>query len=608
MAQPTDLYPILRAYANKNNSPYINIEEFIAFLETYSNRKAPEQPEWIRWTGETGVKFWSELASLVESERCVLMADTSEGRIYMPYYYLELLKEAYRSIDDTADLPFPSEESLRITIPEQQVKILKLETDLAPFFEPPGSPASLPDQGPSENKGASENSASPPSIIKLIFPDGFSSALLLSPMIPRRLMEAALLKVRHYLRTHNNREFTFHKLSPQLPGKEKYLRETLDQILFRPIDCLSAMESFSDFAWLFWAYFCALVKNDIKKKKETLAEDLAAIQAVFVIEICNGFYKARAIKQRERETAFRSLELRMEKPPYYYTLEEIQKFTNDKGVSLIGLYTQEELEAYIKKRMTENTEDGLPEWLLIQRKKSGHGYIKKDKLLPLCTKLLAETRPLVEKEITERWVKLIRSFKSEAAMEKDVNFDRLLASYTAVLNPLLMVLLEDEKLLFVYEELEHTQKVIPVSFRIFKGGKLIPMNVLYALRRKILLADAKIKLPFWYSIPILAALIAFFKNLGKKQTDETLILEDEIEAGEKTAGDIQNIARSMADQLVPLGQTLDEYLTDLESRWSRLLNKQARQNLIEDVNALIRDKLRQTIRVHKKKPISRENL
>ncbi|MDR1099928.1 MAG: hypothetical protein LBL28_05540, partial [Treponema sp.] len=39
-----------------------------------------------------------------------------------------------------------------------------------------------------------------------------------------------------------------------------------------------------------------------------------------------------------------------------------------------------------------------------------------------------------------------------------------------------------------------------------------------------------------------------------------------------------------------------------------LLNKQARQNLIEDVNALIRDKLRQTIRVHKKKPISRENL
>jgi hypothetical protein len=603
MAQPTDLYPILRAYANKNNSPYINIEEFITFLENYSARKAPEHPEWVKWTGETGVKFWSEMAGLVESERCILMADTTEGRIYMPHYYIDLLKEAYRSIDDTADIPFPSEESLRITVPEQQVKILKLETELAPFFEEPlGSPE------PVQNQGTAENSAPPPSIIKLIFPDGFGSALILTPMIPRRLMETALLKVRHYLRTHNNRDFTLHKLSPQLPGKDKYLRETLDQILFRPIDCLTAMESFSDFAWLFWAYFCALVKNDIKKKKEILAEDLAAIQAVFVIEICNGFYKARAIKQRERETAFRSLELRMEKPPYHYTLEEIRKFTNDKGVQLTGLYTPEELDRYIKKRITENTGDGLPDWIIFHREKNGQWYIKKEKILPLCTKLIIDTRPLIEKEITGRWVKLIRSFKGEAAMEKDANFDHLLASYTAVLNPLLMVLLEDQKLLFVYEELERTQKVIPAASRIFKGGKLIPMNALYALHRKVLLAEAKIRLPFWYSIPILAALIAFFKNLGRKRTDEDLIVEDEAETGEKTAGDIQNIARDMADQIVPLGQSLDEYLADLESRWSRLLNKQARQNLIEDVNALIRDKLRQTIRVHKKKEISRENL
>lgn len=598
MAHSTDLYPILRAYANKNNSPYIDIEKFISFLETYSNRKAPEQPEWLRWTQETGVKFWSEMAGLVEDGKCVLKADTPEGSIYMPYYYMDMLKEAYRSIDDTADVPFPSEESLRITLPEDQVRIVNLDSDLAPFFE--------------KDKNAAETQDAQPSIVKLIFPDGCGSALIPDSMIPQRLMEAALLKIRYYLRSHGNKEYALHKLTPQLQGKEKYLREIFDQVLIRPLDCLTAMKSFGDFAWLFWAYFCALVKNDIKKKKETLAEDLAAIQAAFIIEICNGFYKAQAVKRREREIAFRSLEFRMDKPPCYFTMDEIAGFSSDKGVSLIGLYTREELDAYIKKQVTESKENELPPWLILQEKKGRRWYIKKEKFLPLCAKLLIDIRPLIKKEITKRWMKLIRAFQTEDAMERDADFDKLLTAYTAALCPPLTALLEDPKLLFVYEELERTQGLIPASSRIFKGGKLIPINALYVIRRRDLLADARILLPFWYSIPVLAAIIAFFKNLGKKkrqnqEADEEIMVEEETGGG-TDARDLQNAAREIEAVLVPQGQTLDEYLAELETRWIRLLNKQARQNLVEDVKSLVRDHLRQTLRIQKKKKISRESL
>jgi hypothetical protein len=617
MAQTTDLYPILKAYANKNNSPYINIEEFIAFLENWAVRKAPEQPEWTKWTGETGVKFWSEMGGLVESGRCALLADTPEGRIYMPHLYVDLLKEAYHAIDNTADIPFPGEDSLRISVPEDQVRILKVETDLGPFFEdrrdPSGMPVSLKKPGASEDEKAAENASALPAIIKLIFPEGYGSALTLAPMIPKRLMESALLKIRHYLKTHGNREYALHKLSPQLQGREKYIREILDQIAIRPLDCLTAMESYSDFAWLFWGHFCALAKSDIKKKKETLSEDLAAIQAVFIIETCNSHYKARAVKQREREMAFRALELRMEKPPFYYTTDEIIKFTNDKGLSLIGLYAPEELDGYIKKRITENENDKLPGWLILQGKKGERWYIKKEKYLPLCASLIADTRPLIRKEITKRWTKLIRSFRSEAAMETDDDFNRLLKSCTTLLNPALMALLEDQKLLFVYEEAERAQETILPSSRIFKRGSLIPMSDLYGVRRKELLGDARLMLPFWYSVPILAAIIAFFKNLGKKrrakkQLEDELALEEEMEGGEKDAADIQIIARNIASQLVPLGQNLDDYLKEVESRWIRLLDKKARQNLVEDVNALVRDNLRHAVRLHKHKKISPEGL
>jgi hypothetical protein len=617
MAQATDLYPILKAYANKNGSPYISIEKFIAFLKTYSVHKAPEQPEWNKWAGETGVTFWSEMSSLVESERCVLLTDTADGRIYMPYYYLDQIREAYHSVDDTADVPFPTEESLRITIPADQVRIFKLETELAPFFAGPrdetGMPVSLKNQKGRNDKEHPANTASLPAIVKLIFPESFGSALIPAPLIPKRLMEAALLKVRHYLRTHGNREYALHKLSPSLQGRDKQLREMFDQIAIRPLDCLPAMESFSEFTWFFWAHFCALVKSDVKKKKETLAEDLAAIQAVFVIEICNGFYKSRAVKQREREIAFRALELRMEKPPYHYTIDEVSKFTNDKGVSLLGLYSAEDLDGYIKKRLTESESSGLPDWLVLQGKQGERGYVKKEKLLLLCAKLLVDTRPLMKQEITKRWIKLIRSFKSEAAMEKDADFDILLGSCTAAINPLLMTMLEDPKLLYVYEELERVQKSIPASSRIFKGGKLIPINTLYGVRRKDLLADAKIMLPFWYSVPILTAIAAFFSRLNrkrkeKKQSEEAVETGGETAAEDEESKDIQNIARDIAKRMVPQGQDLDDYLENLESRWSRLLNKQARQNLIEDVNSLVRDNLRHSIRIHKRKKISPEGL
>jgi hypothetical protein len=592
MAQ-TDLYPILRAYANKNNSPYINIDAFLEFLEKYAKHKVLQQGEWEKWTADVGIKFWSEMASLAEEGKCVLMADTPEGRIYMPFFYVDTLLAAYQSLDNDDGEPFPDGESLQISIPEDQLRVLGLDSDLGAFFEKNAEKPTLP-------------------VIKLVFPENSGSLLILAPMIPRRLMEGALIKARRYLRSHGNKEYVLHKLSPQFAGKEKYLREMLDKLLIRPLDCMINMETYGDFSWIFWPPFCALIKNDIKKRKEVLSGDIAALQASYVIETCSAFYKARAVKHREQEMAFRDLELHMDKPPLYYTMEAITRFTNSKGVSLLGLYSREELEAYITKRASEGKDNLLPEWFILQGKKGEKWYVKKEKYLPLCARLLIDARPLVKGEITGRWVRLIKSFRSERAMESDGDFDRLLAAYTAKIMPVLAAMLEDEKLLWAYEELEKTQRAIPVSSRIFSRQKLIPMSALYVLKRKDLLTDAKILLPFWYSLPILSAIIAFFMKLRKGKKEQEANGDEGIKnepAEEKdSARDIQNAARKVEAQLVPKGKTLDSYLAELETRWSRLLNKQARADLINDVQSLARDNLRQVVKIHKSKKINQEGL
>src|SRR5208282_6316932 len=59
--------------------------------------------------------------------------------------------------------------------------------------------------------------------------------------------------------------------------------------------------------------------------------------------------------------------------------------------------------------------------------------------------------------------------------------------------------------------------------------------------------------------------------------------------------DKQNFLRSMqslVSQAVPEGKTIDVMLGELADKWNPLLETERKKNLVEDVNALIRDFLR----------------
>ena len=609
MSKAPDLYPILRGYANKNNSAYIEPGPFLGFLEKYAAHKAAEQPEWNLWLEGAEAKFWNEVSTLAESGKCVLLADTPEGRIYMPFFYRHQIQEAYRDIDKLADVPFPAGESLGAVIPENQTLTVDLYNDLGSFFGAE-EPAQAEEQ--TEDGGIQKEAGEPEQIVRLLFPQDYGSALLLETMIPQKLMEVSFLKVRHYLRSRNNKDFVLNKMIPQLQGKEKYLREFIDQIIFRPLECLADMEKPADFPYLFWTYFCPLVKNDIKKRNEFLSEDLAALQAVCVIEVCSGFYRGRAAKKREVDVAFKTLDVRMERSPWYYTLDDIIQFTNDKDVPLLQIYSKQDLEAYIQKNISETVNGELPSWIVMQGGKGERWFVKKEKYLSICSKMLIEARDPIKKAITKRWSKMIKEFRKEPAMEKDAEFDRLLMSYTGSVNPVLAVILDDPKLMLVYEELDRVAGAIPPASRIFRESRLIPACSLYALRRRDMLTDVRILLPFWYSIPFIAAILAFLKGFGKKKTKKTAAYEagidNEFVTVEQEGTELRQSALSIQSALVPPDRTLDEYLADLEGRWSRLLDKKARQNLIYDVQGLVRDNLRNALRVHKTKRITREGL
>ena len=417
----------------------------------------------------------------------------------MPAFYNEIIKDYYNNIEENADMPFPNEESLRICIPENQVFSLGAGSKLAAYMEDFSDPDFLD---------------STPSIIKINFSNDLGSALVLAEHIPQVLIESCIFKIRNYLRQYGNKEYTLNKLLVQFRGKEPSLRDILNKILARPLDCYRIITEGGEFSYLFWSHFCALLKNDIQKKFR-LSTDNAALQAVCIIETLNGYYKSVAARNREKELALKKLELNLAKPPYIFTLDKIIKFTNTNGTLLLKYFTREDLTERIKLLSSVTNKNRLPELLVFKDQKNELYFVMKNMVLLLCSRLIMENRNNLRQAVLKHWFSLIKNYQNEAAMENDVDFEKTLYNFTGKICPILNIILKNPKLYLIYEE--HVEKKgFNHSTRFFDRESLLPYSVLFSIKRKEILEDIHLFLPFWYSIPFIVSIASYFQRLGRK--------------------------------------------------------------------------------------------
>ena len=586
MIYSTDLHPILVFYAQKNNSPFIAIDLFLDFLGKTAKRYSTGYPSWKKWLEGREVKFWSEMSALIAEGKCEYISDTDNNHIIVTTYYPDLINDIYQNADNDADLPFPCEESMGIILPQSQIKFLCSESDFMSALDAKGNTANQ--------------------IMKINFPDDFGSALLLFQMLPNQIAETAILKVRNYLKRYGNREYAYHKLSIPLQGKEVFLKKQLDEIFARPLDCFNDIKEGRELSYTFWTHFCALVKNDLKKKQDRLPIDISAFQSFCIIETITGYYRTISVKQLEVEQAFRSLESCLSRPPYLFSMSQIVNFTDSAGKALLGQYMKEELELWVKKHTTESKNNELPPLFIFKSSVTDDKYLLlRDKMLAFCTRLLIEARLLIKDTILKQWSRLIMEYKDQPAMENDEQFEKELLKIAKKQCPDLMTLLVDPKFLMVYQEAEKSPGGVPSSVVIFNKGVLLPYSLIFQLHRKDVLYSARNVLPFWYSIPILFAVVGFFKKLFRKKENAKSLLAKEIDRDGEIIGEISKVgeiraaAAELEILLIPAGHTLKSYLEELEDRWSRIIDRKARDNLITDVKFLARDNLRHIMKLNK---------
>jgi hypothetical protein len=582
-----DLYSLLESYAKKIHSPYINMDSFSQYVEKNAKRLAENYAEWIPWSNTTESKIREALPDLIREEKCKVITNLKGTQIFLPSFYVNFIRQAYMT-GDTAELPFPDEKTLKLAITQDQTRILYIENDLIAYFDDPQDTV-LP-------------------ILKIAFPRDIPPMIILSDLIHKRMPEMSMLKVQKYLWIQGNKEHIQSKMISRFQGKEDYLRDMINYIMTQPMNCLTGIESGGDLSFLFWSFFCNLVKKEVTQKNELTARDIAILQAVHILEILNNYHKSKVVRNKERETALKNLGLCFDKPPYLYNLAVIMKFSDTMGIPLLGKYSQEDLETYLREKTSEHKKNELPELLITHNLAGERFFVKKTVLLPLCSRLLTEARPLIKSTVSEHWFKLLRDYAREPAMDNDEDFERLLNRMIRKTAPILAALLRDNKLSLVYYELEKDTTVSDTS-KLFDKGKLLPLASLLMLNRRALLSDTRMLLPFWYSITFLFQIVAFFKNLGKKKKSEDT--QDDLDylawahSGDDNA---QSPLDELTAELVPGGGTLAAALAEQEARWNTRINPQTRKDLKTDVNSLICDRMRQLMRLPTKPKITLEFL
>ncbi|MBL8966170.1 MAG: hypothetical protein JNG85_04115 [Spirochaetaceae bacterium] len=596
MARDIDVYQLVRSFAHKNNISEIEYRAFADAVQRQARLASQDEPLYRDLSINPDTVLVPRLFLIAKEKKLAVETAGNDIRlIILPERYSEVFFQEYQRIEENPDIPFPDEDSLKLIVPSEWIQSISLDTDLGVVSDK-GGEARVP-------------------LYKLVFPESLKPIVLPSAYVPDKLLECAVLKVRQYLRRGANKDFIQNKLHYAFPAKDIQLKDTLGAILTKPYEAIAELrKSSNDFIFPFWAYLTSHLKKDLDKKADKTPEDLAVYQAAALCEFYANHYKGKAQRLLDVETAYKSLDQSIRKPPYNFTIEDVMAFRDTKGQPLLGKYNREELENRLKEKTTKADPTALPEILVVATGKGRRVYVAKDRAFPLFLRLVTEARADLRGRLLDQWRRVLEEFRHLPSMDDDSAYVAELEVLVESRYPLLFALIEEGLLPLIHEELVTRGEAPPDLDHLFYKGALVPIDELLELPRKTMLTDARMLLPFWYAVPFLAGLVRFFRRLGGEGRREAAAQRQaqvaalptlpEAVPGEKAAQqgpkdrrvEFSQAAAAVARELVPSGYSLDEYLRELEGRWNTLINPSAKANLTEDVNSLVRDYLRNVLR------------
>jgi hypothetical protein len=606
MSLKSDIYIMLRSFAHHQNSAYIHYAEFCDFIKRYAQHNINTKPQLLPFLNNPDGAILKDIAKLEEEHKItILNPDTDKKAIILISYYTDKYANSYREMENNPNIPYPLMTDLPKNIPSDIVEKRQAASFLVDLLKLENEKNSGITTTQLNGTQVKKTIIEPHVLYGLILPRDMPIILLPAIVSGSFLLTTAISKLRLMLRKEEYHDYFLKKLKISNPGKELSVKSFFTQFIQRPNETLDALKESGE-TFYFWSQLCYFIRQDYEKVKDYTSEDLSILQSVYLTEIGINYYKTKAQHDLLRETAITELTTILNKPPYYFNADAISKFIDSKGNILLGQYSKEDLNLFLHEKTTALESNNLPSMLTFRIESGQRYYIYKSKVIPLIVRLCTDARETIKENLTKNWFLMYKSFDSEPAMKDQNAFEKRLQKDVKTYSPVLYALLNANFLSLVHYESRISDDPTASKIALFSNGKLLPYSELLMLSRQEIITDAKIMLPFWYTVPIISWIARFILKPSKTQranlqkaNSTNVQLQDENEANipkNSRRIEIRNAARSLEEQMVEPGSTLDRELTSYEHEWNKLIGDKTRADLTEDIDSLIRDYMRKVIR------------
>jgi hypothetical protein len=605
-----ELLPLLQTFALKAGSATVDLRQFEATLQ-----KGQAQPDEV---AAAAAELAGPLLTIVSTEA------GKPRLVALPEFPRMALVHAYKQIFMEPTRPFPRQDTLPAPIPASDLVEADVKAQLGSLME-----TSSP-----EHKG----------IIKLVFPEGVDHLVVAQESMGVDLVEGAVAKLGYYLQNGKNAGYAESKLSGILRGSELMVRQSMEDVAVRPKKAASTVLTPSDFTFRFWTHLSNIILQDMRSKSERTDLDQGVCQSSYIVGYA-VFHKKGAV-QRERQLSEdrKSLEGQVRKAPFVFGFQELYDLKDDKGTTFISKHSRDFIHEFLKEKTTRTGEESLPYLVRVHAAAQKKDYfIQRDMLVPVFLRKVAEASEALRKTYLDDWTALFRqdetpgTARSDAAFRRDVEI-RVKEGY-----PVLMALSSGSLLYLAGQDAKVSEQNKADLGRCFAVESILrPFDELLGLNRQELLKNVRMYLPFWLTVPVLSGILRIFRRMFHRRRESTrngtpgepspvraesakvvrpaaatapgaaAVLGTLGGAGAGTAGNAgatgttgakaksqrasllkyQRSIQSLVSTYVPAGSTIDATLDQLAEKWNPLYAAAQKQNLVEDVNSLVRDFLR----------------
>ena len=623
MSERQDLLYIIKTYTKKRKVPSVSVMDLQKLAEKWSVDIRKKRTGFTDFSGYSIEALGRILDKLVIEGVCAV--DGSPGHpenVTLPGFYQESVKKAFDEIEIDPDKPFPDEAGFGGTFPKDIVTVVDVKAGFLDLL-----------------KSSSEG---PPRLLRINFPEGIRSIVIISDLLDSELLRICVSKFRLYLSIKRNYDFIFHRMQGIFKHKDQVIKEMFTKIIGQRNLAIATIMNPDDFTFQFWSHFSSLVIKEFREKKEKLEREHGFSQAAYLIGFYNLYYKGTKQEKRDKEQSFKMVEVGLRKSPFIFSFTDIMGFKDKSGFPLSRKVDRVELAEYLEKRTTSASEQIIPDILKFSTSSDKYMFMNKDKYLSLTLRKIQEDSRELHSQYIDEWKDVLGDFKRLKMMNNRDLFIEDIALRLRNMDPVLMILMKFDYLVVCLEETKPPREIYIETERLFNRGRdnFRPLDEIFRLDRKSLYNDAKSMLPLWKTLPIIGPLAVLLKRLfsgvrkgaeGIKDPSDlvsSFAKPQNIQPGPskkkrkitesnaiETFKDIQdkpsvssgtNRAKTSKEQLAKyrkaveklknhyVGEkgSLNDEISSSINIWNPLMDGKAKKDLIEDVNSMIRDYIR----------------